>query len=113
MAIPIKGTRKITVDREQFLWLIRKQPTYGQECFPGGCIHVAIQDIKQVGSTLVIVTNRPHPQGFDLNLSKNISVTPADIKLWIQQAKQLGWMPNKPGKSFTSEIVDDRLQVLN
>ena len=54
-----------------------------------------------------------HPQGLDRHLSKNISVTPADIKLWIQQAKQLGWMPNRSGKSFTSEIVGDRLQILN
>ena len=113
MSIPIKGARKITVDGEQFLWLIRRKPTYGQECFPGGCLHVAIQDIEQVGSTLVIVTDRPHPQGFGGNLSRNASVTPADIQLWIQEAKQLGWVPNRSGKSLTLKVMDDRLQTIN
>ena len=113
MSIPTKGARKITVDREQFLWLIRRQPTYGQECFPGGCLYVAIQDIEQTGSTLVIVTDRPHPQGLGENSFKNASVTPADIQLWIQKAKQLGWIQNKPGKSFKLKVVDDRLQTLN
>ena len=110
MSIPIKGARKITVDSEQFLWSIRRKPTYSQECFPGGCLHVAIQDIEQAGSTLVIVTDRSHPQGFCANSSKNVSVTPADLKKWIRQAKQLGWMPNKPGKSFELEVWDGCVQ---
>ena len=113
MSISTKGARKITVDGEQFFWLIRRKPTYTQECFPGECLHVAIQDMKQVGSTLVILTDRPHPQGFGKNSSNNASVTPADIRLWIQDAKQLGWIPNRSGKSLTLKVMDDCLQIIN
>ena len=33
MSIPKKGSRKIVVDGDEYLWLIRSKPTYTQECF--------------------------------------------------------------------------------
>ena len=52
-------------------------------------------------------------QGFGKNSSNNASVTPADIWLWIQQAKQLGWIANRSGKSLTLKVMDDCLQIIN
>ena len=53
MSIPTKGTRKITVYGEKFIWLIRRKATYSQQCEFEEYLHVAIQDIEQSGSTLI------------------------------------------------------------
>ncbi|MEG5172407.1 hypothetical protein [Microcoleus sp. B3-D7] len=49
MSIPTKGTRKILVDGKPFIWLIRRQPTYTQECFQGGNLHVAVEHAEEPG----------------------------------------------------------------
>lgn len=93
MSIPKKGTRKIIVDGEPFLWLIRRQATYTQEnC---GNLHIAVEHAEAPGSVLVILTDRPHPQCWGTNEVK--PVTPSDAAQWIQQAVQLGWQPQPSG----------------
>ena len=73
-----KGTRKIIVDGEAFLWLIRRQPTYMQECFHGGNLHVAVEHAEQPGSVLVIITDLPHPQGL-VSKQEVKPIIPSDV----------------------------------
>ena len=88
MSIPTKGARKITVDGQVFLWLIRRKVTYTQECFSGN-LHVVVQDKENKGSTLAIRTDRSHPKGLSCK-DTDTSVTPSDIESWVKQAIRLG-----------------------
>ena len=104
MSIPKKGTRKIIVDGEPFIWLIRRQATYTQACYSCGNLHVAIEHAQKPGSVLVILTDRPHPQG----LSPANEVKPvisSDVAQWIRQAVQLGWPPQLPGITFEVRVA--------
>jgi hypothetical protein len=111
MSIPKKGTRKIIVDGEPFVWLIRRQPTYTQECFHGGNLHVAVDRVAKLGSVLVIITDRPHPQGL-ASKQEVKPVTPSDVTQWMQQAMQLGWQPQLPGKTFQVRITGGRAEKI-
>ncbi|MEG4502332.1 hypothetical protein QUA81_00245 [Microcoleus sp. F6_B4] len=104
MSIPKKGTRKIIVDGQPFIWLIRRQATDTQSCYAGGNLHVAVQHAQKPGSVLVIITDRPHPQGFTAT-NEVKPVTPSDAAQWIQQAVQLGWQPQLPGITFEVRIA--------
>ncbi len=110
MSIPKKGTRKIIVDGESFLWLIRRQATNTQAYYDGGNLHVAIEHAEKPGAVLVVISDRPHPQGFSLTNYEWIPVksrdeappevrvrqiistqevkpvTPSDVAQWVQQA---------------------------
>ncbi|MEG4207362.1 hypothetical protein QUA20_25985 [Microcoleus sp. Pol7_A1] len=104
MSIPKKGTRKIIVYGEPFIWLIRRQATYTQSCYAGGNIHVGVEHAEEPGSVLVILTDRPHPQCLvDINEVK--PVTPSDAAQWIRQAVQFGWQPRLPGITFEVRIA--------
>lgn len=109
MSIPKKGTRKIIVDGEPFLWLIRRQATYTQEnC---GNLHIAVEHAEKPGSVLVILTDRPHPQG--LTPTNEVKpVTPSDAAQWIRQAVQLGWQPQLPGITFEVRIAGGRAEKI-
>ncbi len=111
MSIPKKGTRKIIVDGEPFLWLIRRQPTYTQECFHGGNRHVAVARVAKPGSVLVIITDRPHPQGL-VRKQEVKPVTPSDVTQWIQQAMQLGWQPMRSGITFNVQIAGQCMEKI-
>ncbi|WP_293151588.1 MULTISPECIES: hypothetical protein [unclassified Microcoleus] len=104
MSIPKKGTRKIIVDGEPFIWLIRRQPTYTQECFHGGNLHVAVDGVAKLGSVLVVITDRPHPQCV-VRKQEVKPVTPSDVAQWIRQAMQLGWQPRLSGITFRVQIA--------
>lgn len=103
MSIPKKGTRKIVVDGEPSLWLIRRKATYTQECFDCRNLHVAIEHAEKPGSVLVVITDRSHPQCWATNEVK--PVTPSDAAQWIQKAVQLGWQPQLPGITFEVRIA--------
>lgn len=102
MSIPKKGTRKIIVDGEPFIWLIRRQPTNSQADYPEGHLHVAVEHATEHGSVLVILTDRLHPHGFSLEIT---AVTPKDVALWIKQAMQVGWLPKKSGRTFEVCVI--------
>ncbi|MEG3850585.1 hypothetical protein QT971_25915 [Microcoleus sp. herbarium19] len=111
MSIPKKGTRKIIVDGEPFIWLIRRKATYSQECEVCGNLHVAIEHAQKPGSVLVIITDRPHPQG--LTATNEVKpVTPSDAAQWIRQAMQLGWGPQLPGITFEVRIAGGRAEKI-
>jgi hypothetical protein len=100
MSIPKKGTRKIIVDGEPFIWLIRRQATKTQAESGCGNLHVAVDRAQQRGSVLVIITDRPHPQGL-VSKQEVKPVKPSDVAQWIRQAMQLGWPPRAIGNNFS------------
>jgi len=104
MSIPKKGTRKIIVDGEPFIWLIRRQATYTQAYYDCGNLDVGVEHAEKRGSVLVILTDRPPPQG--LSPANDVKpVTPFDATQWIRQAVQLGWQPQLPGITFEVRIA--------
>ncbi|WP_293341897.1 hypothetical protein [Microcoleus sp. CAWBG58] len=111
MSIPKKGTRKIIVDGEPFIWLIRRKPTYTQECFHGGNLHVAVERATKLGSVLVIITDKPHPQGL-VSKQEVKPVTPSDVTQWIRQAMQLGWQPRRSGITFHVQIAGQCMEKI-
>lgn len=110
MAIPKKGTRKITVGNETYLWLIRRKATYNQTDYGIGCIHVAVEHAEVQGTTLVIYTDKGHPK--DYGTGKVIPVTPSDVSKWITQAKALDWEPEKKGPQLSVEIEGDEMRII-
>jgi hypothetical protein len=109
MAIPKKGTRKITVGNATYLWLIRRKATYNQTDYGIGCIHVAVEHAEVPGTTLVIYTDKGHPK--DYGTGKVIPVTPSDVSEWIIQAKDLGWQPEIKGPQLSVEIVSGEMRI--
>ena len=97
MGIPKKGSRKITVDGENFIWLIRRNPTYSNLVMIG-YLNVAVEHAEETGSKLVIMTDRLVPK--DCNTIKLKPVTPSEVALWINKAIKAGWKPKKSGKPF-------------
>ncbi len=137
MSIPKKGTRKIIVDGEPFIWLIRRQATNCQADYDGGNLHVAIEHAEKSGSVLVIMSDRPHPQGYSLTNCEWIPVkprdgappevrvwqiistqevkpvTPSDVAQWVRQAMQLGWQPQLRGITFKVQITRGRAEKID
>ncbi len=97
MGIPKKGSRKITVDGENFIWLIRRKATYGQTDFGVG-LNVAVEHAEESGSKLIILTDKPHPKDWATIQVK--PVIPSEVASWISQAIIAGWEPKKSGKPF-------------
>jgi|EndMetStandDraft_3_1072993.scaffolds.fasta_scaffold77254_3 hypothetical protein len=91
MAIPKVGSRKITVDGIGYRWLIRRQATNFQADYGHGRLHVAVELAEKPGTTLVLLTDRPHPQ--DIETSHIIPVTPGNVAFWVGEAIRLGWKP--------------------
>ena len=105
MAIPKKGSRKISVNGVSYLWMIRKKPTYSQSVYGSGFLHVAVDTEENTGSTLIIYTNHRHPKA--IHVEKIIPVTPSLVSNWIKNAINLGWLPSKKGPQFYVEIDSD------
>ncbi|MEG3862787.1 hypothetical protein [Microcoleus sp. herbarium12] len=136
MSIPKKGTRKILVDGEPFIWLIRRQATNIQAESGCGNLHVAVEHAEKPGSALVIITDRPHPQGWSrtncefipvkpaegappevkvwqiISTQEVQSVTPSDVGQWIRQAVQLGWAPRRSGITFHVQIAGECMEKI-
>lgn len=109
MSIPKQGARRIVVAEEPFIWLIRRQATDAQAHYPNTYLNVAVEHAQEPGSTLIIITDRPHPEGL-ISPSQIKPVTPADVRLWIEQALSIGWLPKEAGKSFEVKVVSKYLE---
>ncbi len=138
MSIPKKGSRKIIIDDEPFIWLVPK-PTRSQVDYPEGCLDIAVEHAEEPGSSLVIMTDRLHPEGFSFSRGKFVSVppgesaedtnevavwridrdyeiipiTPSDVALWIKQAIKLGWLPKQAGKTFGIRVSGEYVEKLD
>ena len=106
MAIPKKGSRKIVVDGSTYRWLIRKRASYDQVCFDGR-INLAIELDEKRCRTLIIYTDRTHPN--NIGITEVIPVTPADIENWIREAHKLGWQSNQVGPQMHVVIEEGRM----
>ncbi|MAX69626.1 MAG: hypothetical protein CMC76_00775 [Flavobacteriaceae bacterium] len=109
MAIPKKRTRKISVNKLKFRWLIRKKATYTQSVHGTGKLHVAIELEENPGMSLFIHTDRKHPN--DIGTKTVNPIIPSDISNWIKQAYELGWNPSESGNPFRTKIVNDRIEL--
>lgn len=109
MAIPKKGTRKITVYELNFRWLIRRKATYTQTNYGIGKLHVAVELEENPGTCLFIYTDRKHPNDTESEIVNTIK--PSDISNWIKQALELGWDPSKNGKPFRTKIVNKKIEL--
>ena len=103
MSIPKKGTRKIIVDGQPFIWLIRRQATNMQADYGCGNLHVAVQHAEEPGGRVSYHHHRHHPQCWGTNEVR--PVTPSDAAQWIRQAMQFGWQPQLPGITFEVRIA--------
>jgi hypothetical protein len=101
MALPKKGTRKITVDGEGYRWMIRKQPTYGQGAFASQ-MTFAVEKIREPQRTLVVTTKVPRPDNW--LRTPSASVTPAHVAEAIREARGRGWEPGLPGSAFMMDF---------
>ncbi len=91
MAIPRKGTRKISVDGKTYRWLFNVDYDYTQKFF----IIESIED------------NRYQVTG-SLDYSLELIISPSIIKQAIQQAREKGW---EPGISDVKKIVIDFTKI--
>lgn len=125
-----------TMDEEAFIWLIRRQATNTQAESGCGHLRVAVEHAEQPGSVLVIITDRPHPQGGSQTNCEFIPVKPpdglpqevkvwqiistqevkpvrlSDVTKWIRQAVRLGWQPRLPGITFNVQIAGGRAEKI-
>lgn len=101
MTIPGKGRRRVRVDDQEYVWLIRKRPTYGQGAFQTP-MRVAIQSCTPGASCVLLVDLRvsrpdnwisPHQTG----------LTPAVVKDIIGRALTAGWLPTAEESPFRFE----------
>jgi hypothetical protein len=111
MSIPKQGTRRIVVAEEPFIWLIRRQATNAQADYPDTYLHVAVEHAQEAGSTLIIITDRPHPEGCVAPSEIN-PVMPSDVKVWIEQALSIGWLPKQTGKPFKVRVVSNYIETI-
>lgn len=109
MAIPKKGSRKITVNDVNFRWLIRRKSTYGQTDYGYGKLHVAVELEENPKTSLFIYTDRKHPS--DIETEKVTPITPFDISNWIKQALLIGWNLSSNGKPFRAKIENEVLTI--
>ncbi|WP_353777682.1 hypothetical protein [Winogradskyella sp. 3972H.M.0a.05] len=109
MSIPKKGTRKISVNELKFRWLIRKKATYTQSVYGIGKLHVAVELEENPKTSLLIHTDRNHPNDIETEIVNPIK--PSDISNWIKQALELGWNPSKFGSPFRTKIVENKVEL--
>ncbi len=100
---------------------------------------MAVEHAEEPGSSLTIVTDRLHPEGFSFARGKFIPVqpgdgseelqavdtwkierdyeiipiTPSDVDLWIKQAIQLGWLPKQAGRTFGIRVDGECVKKLD
>lgn len=97
MALPTKGTRKLSVDGAEYRWRIRGKPTYDQGAFATP-MTFAVEHSEARGTTLVVTTTVPRPDNW---LGKpSAPVTPARVAEAIRQALRAGWKPATCGPPF-------------
>ena len=96
------------VESTAYRWLIRRKATYSQTDYGRGSIHVAIELATDPGTSLVIYTDRGHPG--DWNTKEVVPVTPVDVSIWITQALQQNWHPERGGVQQYATVEDNVLK---
>jgi hypothetical protein len=96
MAIPKKGSRKITVNNTEYRWNIRRKPSHCQADFALN-VTVSAELYEMSGSVLVIEFSWNQYQYSD---KTEFPVTPKLIEQSISSAISKGWKPEKKGSQF-------------
>jgi hypothetical protein len=78
MALPQKGTRRITVDGKLYRWVLRKKPTYCQGAFASP-MTFAVESADCPKRTLVVTTTVARPDNW-LH-ARSLPVTPLETLL--------------------------------
>ena len=102
MSIPKKGARRITVDATDYLWRVRKRPTYGQGAL-GHSLNLAVQLDSESASVLFIQLPQLHPGNWQGEPAE--AVTPSEVENHIRRALASGWNPNS-SSHFNVDLRD-------
>ena len=86
MTLPVKGRRTILVDGTRFVWYVRRSPTYSQ-AIGASTMTLAVQK-ESGGQVLHVILTVPRPDNW-LD-SRDHSVTPRDLRRWIDDARARG-----------------------
>jgi hypothetical protein len=90
VALAVKGSKLITVDRTVYRWRMRRNPTYGQECL-GIPLTFAVELVGARGTVLAVtVPDVSHPA------SLVADSRPALVAAVIRTALGRGWEPAAP-----------------
>ena len=94
MTIPSQGSRKIVVGDREFMWLVRKKPTYcqGNAWTP---MRVAVQ-LNRPGARGVLLASVDSPRPDNWMLEQAKTVTPALVRRIIKAGTEAGWDPEGP-----------------
>ncbi|WP_327691734.1 hypothetical protein OG870_31285 [Streptomyces sp. NBC_00461] len=101
MSLGRKGARRIVVDGTDYRWRLRRRPTYLQALVWTPCTF-AVEQADARGTTLVVITNHPHPSNWFGRKAK--SVLPSDVAHAIELALREGWTPTEPGSPFYLDL---------
>ncbi|MEP0266500.1 hypothetical protein [Dokdonia sp.] len=97
MAIPKKGSRKISVDNVVYRWMIRRKYKSADDL-----LMVAIEKEEHGKTILYVITDFLRPDGAFQKIgtvSQGI-ITPKDIENYIRTALLKGWKPENNGSEF-------------
>jgi len=105
MALTVKGSRLITVDGAVYRWLMRRTPSYHQECL-GGPLTFAVELAGARGSVLAVtVPDAGRPDSLVLAARPGLIVRPALVAAVIRTALGRGWQPAAPGPQFQLSLA--------
>jgi len=99
MAMPKKGSRKLTVEGESYRWIVTIEKVFRNADYGPKKINVAIESVAASGAKLLIVAER-HSQPGDWGTIEVEPVTPSDVSRWISMAIQKGWNPRVDGHTL-------------
>jgi hypothetical protein len=100
MAIPKKGSRKISIDGITYRWSIRANPTYS-EANEWSNLKATVELYDSPASVLSIDFMVPRNDSWISN--GKVKVTPADICICINQSISLGWDSSAKGDNHFLE----------
>ena len=101
MSIRRKGARRVTVDDREYLWTIRKKPTYAQAALE--CpMTIAVQACGEAARGVLVVNARiSRPDNWIR--PHRTPVTPAMVRQMVRSALESGWEPSGATGSFVHD----------
>ncbi|MGW0801813.1 hypothetical protein [Nonomuraea sp. NPDC002799] len=109
MAMPKKGSRRITVDGTVYHWCVSHRPTYtkGKSWIP---FTFAAERAGEPGGVLVVSLPCARPDNWAGE--RTIAVRPILVSACIRRAAEQGWNSRQPGPAFTLTVTENELTVL-
>ncbi|MEV4567014.1 hypothetical protein AB0K12_24875 [Nonomuraea sp. NPDC049419] len=106
MAMPKKGSRRITVGGGSYRWRVRRKPSYsqGNGWTP---LTFAVERAEEPGNVLVVSLPCARPDNWLGH--RTIPVTPALVAACVRRALERGWDPGRSGSAVTLEVSEDDL----